>query len=291
MGYGSEARGEPIAYVNGEFVSLSEAKISVQDRGFLYGDGLFETMRTYRGRPFLADAHLERLFEGAERIKLKIHLSRKELKKIIFATLKANSFAESMIRLTITRGSGEAGRLKFPTDAETTVVIIKGLTPYPRKFYQRGIPAITLPDRRGILASLKSLNFLANVLAKQVAEEKGAFEAILVNDDGYVTEGTVSNVFIVIGGVLFTPPVELGLLPGVTREVVIKLAKKIGITCRKEKFGQAELLAAEEVFLTNTSIELMPVTSIDGISIGDGKKRNITKILHQKYGEFVSQQI
>lgn len=284
------ARREPIVYLNGELLPLSEAKVSVLDRGFLYGDGLFETIRVYRGKPFLFEAHLARLFQGAKRIKLKLGLSRRELRQAIEHLLKANQLLEAVLRLTVTRGLGEVGRLSFSLDAQPTVTIVaRPFKPYPEKFYRQGVKVIVLPDQRSRLCSLKSLNFLPNLLARQEAEKKKAFEALFVDEKGYLAEGTVSNIFAVFGGKLLTPPVELGLLPGVTRALVLKLARENGIICREEKFTLSAFEKAEEVFLTNTTIEIMPVTRINQLKLGP--VGDVTRFLHEKYQNAVSNKL
>lgn len=273
---------EPIAYINGKLVPLSEAKISVSDRGFLYGDGLFETLRTYGRKPFLLDAHLQRLFQGASYLRIPLLLGEGELKRVVGEVIEANPGEELYLRITVSRGSGGKGLL-FPSSAEPTLVIeARALQTFDRK---SGVEVVTASDRRNSLVFIKSLNFLPNLLARQVAFEKGAFEALLVDDDdGLVREGTVSNLFLVQGEKLVTPPTQERVLAGVTRGLVIKLARDLGLECWETAVRKGELFEATELFLTNSLIEIVPITSIDGRKVGG--KLEITSNLQAKYADF-----
>lgn len=272
-----------ITYVNGELKSTSEALISVQDRGLLYGDGLFETIRTYRKKPFQLEAHLDRLFWGARKIKMELKLSQAHLKQAILDTIEANDYPEAVVRLTVTRGIASE-RMKVSPDTKPTVIItcdkFKG---YPRYYYESGADVITVTDTRGDLAMVKCLNFLPNALAKYEADRKGAFEAIFATRRGFVTEGAVSNIFVVLDGILITPPVGERVLPGITREIVLSLAKKDGLSTKEDAIMKEELPDAQEIFLTNSLIEIMPVTTLDGNMVGDGHPGPIAKKLHSDY--------
>lgn len=288
MGYGSRAREEPIAYLNGKLLPFSEAKISIDDRGFLYGDGLFETMRAYGGRVFQLAAHWRRLVAGAEVILLDLPFSAEELETAVYETLEANTLTEAVIRLSVSRGVSERG-IKFPAVTKPTVaMVVREFHPYPAEFYLDGISIITLSDTRSDLSAIKSLNFLPNILAKREAEKQDAFEAVFVDAQGFVTEGTVSNIFLVRDGELLTPPPDLRVLPGVTREVVMELARKENIVCREEQFTKLNMLGADEIFLTNTTVEIMPAAMVDGKRIGQGKAGKITKVLSQRYKELLA---
>jgi branched-chain amino acid aminotransferase len=274
-----------IVYLNGELVPTVRAQISVLDRGLLYGDGLFETIRVYNGTPFYLDAHLDRLFWGAKKLKMEIKLSKDHLKQAVYDTIQANDERDSIVRLTLTRGIATE-RMKISRDAKPTIIItcddFKG---YPSYFYTSGVDVITVTDSRSDLAMVKSLNFLPNVLAKHDAEVKGAFEALFVTRRGFVTEGSTSNVFAVLDGVLITPPLSEKILPGITRELVLMLARKSNMQCKEDAIMYEEISDAEEMFLTNSTTEIMPVATVDGKDIAHGHPGHMTRELHQKYKE------
>lgn len=276
-----------IIYLNGELVPAFRAQISVLDRGLLYGDGLFETMRVYSGTPFYVDAHLDRLFWGAKKLRMELKLSRDHLKQAVYDTIQANDGGESIVRLTVTRGIATE-RMKISPDAKPTIVItcddFKG---YPSYHYTSGVDVVTVTDSRSDLAMVKSLNFLPNVLAKHEAEAKGAFEALFVTRRGFVTEGSTSNVFAVLDGVLITPPVGEKILPGITRELVLMLARKSNMQCKEDAIMHEEIADAEEMFLTSSTMEIMPVATVDGKDISHGHPGRITRELRQKYRELV----
>ncbi len=275
------------AYVNGRMVPSEEARVSVTDRGFLYGDGLFETLRTYNGKPFLVGTHIDRLLWGAGKIDLDIKRSKDELKKAVNDTVGANGYNESAIRLTVTRGEAKE-RLKVSPDIEPTVIITcDELNGLPSSHYDRGVDVISVTDTRSDLALIKSLNYLPNALAKHEADRKGAFESVFVTKKGFVTEGATSNVFAVLDGILITPPLVEKVLPGITREVVKTLTEKEGIQLNEDAIIIDEIKDAEEVFITNQLIEIMPVRSFDGETIGTECPGFITDRVLKAYRRFV----
>ncbi|NOZ20647.1 MAG: branched-chain amino acid aminotransferase [Planctomycetes bacterium] len=278
-------------WFNGKVVPLKSAKVSVLDRGFLYGDGIFESMRAYGGRVFRLDEHLTRFVASAEALRLPLQYGKKQIKGAIGELLEANDLSDAYIRLALSRGVG-GQRLSLEGEFRPTVVMTaRPFTGYPREFYRQGMMAVTAgfhtsPDSPALRH--KSANYLANILAKNEAEEKGAGEAIFVNANGEVAEGAVSNVFIVEEGAVVTPPLSVGILPGVTRGVVLDLCREQGSACREEAFGLARLFQAEEVFLTNSLMEIMPLASIDDVKIGERVPGEITHRLMGLYREATS---
>jgi branched-chain amino acid aminotransferase len=272
-------------YLNGTLVPEHEAVVSVYDHGFLYGDGIYETMRSYGGVVFMLDEHLGRLERSASLIGLTLPLDGDALRAAIHETLRANQMADAYVRITVSRGEGSPG-LDPALCVKPTVVIFTGrMKPYPPEFYDGGVPVIVAGTRRNLKEALdpriKSLNFLNNILAKREALESGAFEALMLNHEGFVAEGTVSNVFLVARDVVCTPSLECGILDGITRGHVIALAREKGFDVVEGKFTREMLLGAEEVFLTNTSMEVMPVGQVDGTACRVGP---VARKLREAYG-------
>ncbi len=275
-------------YLDGKFVSEEEAKISVFDHGLLYGDGVFEGIRAYNGYVFKLEEHLDRLYDSARAIRLAIPLAREAMKEAILETLRVNQLKTSYIRPIVTRGVGDLGIDPKKCKGKPTVIIIvrewKSL--YPEELYERGLRAIVATTRAkapdSLSPSIKSLNYLANILAKIEANVWGADEAIMLDVRGNVAEGTADNIFIVKHGVLYTPPVTTNL-PGITRATIIALAKEAGYTVREEYFGIAQLYMADEVFLTGTAAEVVPIVEIDGRAIGSGRPGPITVEMRQRF--------
>jgi len=248
-------------FINGKFYSEKDANISIFDHGFLYGDGIFETLRTYNGKVFKIDEHLERLFHSAKSVKLQIPLTKKQLKQAIVSTIEKNKLKEAYIRLTISRGKGE---LRYSIELNPNVVIIaKEFTPYIKNIHEKGASVITYNAER-VLPEVKSTSCMPLVLAKSEAAKKGCFDAILVDRSGFVTEGTVSNVFFVKNNVIYTP--KENILQGITRGIVIKIAKKIA-KISETKIKKRKIYSFDECFLTNTSVEIVPVNKIDDKTI------------------------
>ncbi|NOX96571.1 MAG: branched-chain-amino-acid transaminase [Nitrospirae bacterium] len=284
---------EKLVYLNGSLVPESEAKVSIFDRGFLYGDGLFETMRVYSGKVFRLERHLQRLFHAAGIIALPISRDEKELREAIYQTLQANHLQEAYLRLTISRGEGGTGP-DIPEKVGVNMVIVaKPLPLYPRSWYEEGVKAAIVDVRRDEASSLsriKSLNYLPNILARLEARDKGAEEGIMLNSQGCLAEGTVSNLFIISQGKVVTPSVESGILPGITREAILELVPRQGWEISERRVNLSELREAEEAFLTNSLREVVPLTRVDGRPVGEGKPGKITGTIAVAYTELVKKE-
>ncbi len=271
-------------YLNNAIVKASDAKVSVFDHGFLYGDGIFETMRAYNGVIFMFDEHLSRLFRSAAYISLDIKRSISDIKIAIYETLKANSLSNAYVRLSISRGYGPIGIDPDLCKENTFVIIANQFKSYPNSYYLEGIDTIVSSVRRNPVEALnpqiKSLNFLNNILAKIEAKKMQAMEAIMLNIEGFISEGTISNIFFAKDEMLYTPSINCSILDGITRGVVIELAKRNGIKLIEGQFRLEELHSASEVFLTNSSMELMPVRRVNDKKYVAGK---IYKILHKEF--------
>jgi branched-chain amino acid aminotransferase len=281
---------EERVFLNGSLVAGEEARISVDDRGLLFGDGLFETMRSYGGKVFRMDRHLGRLFDSMETIRIRLPYDTKELEEAIYATIRANHLPDAYIRLTITRGAGGRGLDPPESSCPTVVIVARELIPYSAHLYHAGMKVDIARNARSLpspLSRLKSLNFLNNVLARIEARERGTDEAILLNSNGFVSEGTVSNVFLVREGVLITPDVESGILPGITRETILDLAREKRISLEERLVNTTELFEAEEIFLTNTLMEIMPVSEIDGARVGKDIPGALTYTFMNEYSRRV----
>ncbi|HEX30690.1 TPA: branched-chain-amino-acid transaminase [Candidatus Poribacteria bacterium] len=269
-----------LVYLNGEFVPREEAKISVFDHGLLYGDGVFEGIRSYSGRVFKLDEHLKRLYDSAKAIMLRIPLEMEEMREVVLETLRRNNLSDAYIRLVVTRGEGDLGLDPDKCPKPTVFCIADKIVLYPEKYYREGLRIVTVPTRRNYVEAInpriKSLNYLNNILAKIEGKLANAPEAIMLNSEGYVVECTGDNVFIVKRGVLKTPPVYIGALEGVTRNCVMDLAREMGIEVREELFTRYELYTSDECFLTGTAAEVIPVVEVDKRPIGDGKPGPVT---------------
>ena len=276
-------------WLNGEFVRKNEAKISVFDHGFLYGDGVFEGIRAYGGRVFRLEKHLQRLWESAKAITLKIPLSREKLTEKVLQTLRKNKLKDAYIRLVISRGEGDLGLDPRKCPHPQIIIIVDKINIYSEELYEKGLKITIVSTRRNIPSALnpriKSLNYLNNILAKIEANLSGTPEAIMLNKDGYVAECTGDNIFIIEGENLVTPPTWVGALKGITRDVVMELAQKEGISVQERVFTPAALYASDECFLTGTAAEVIPVTKVDGRTIGKGVAGPITKRLIKKFRE------
>jgi len=267
-------------WIDGTWFAKDEAKISVYDHGLLYGDGLFEGIRMYGGRIFMLESHLDRLFDGARAISLQIPYTREELSLMLEEGVRREKRDDGYIRLIVTRGKGDLGINPKTCPRATVIAIIDSISLYPSEYYEKGIDIVTASSRRlqGDIFDprIKSLNYLNNVLAKLEAQVAGCMEAVLLNREGYVTECTGDNIFIVKKGVLTTSAPWLGLLEGITRNVVISLAKDLGIPVEETTMTRFDLYTADEVFLTGSGAEMIPVRCIDGRLIGTGSRGEIT---------------
>lgn len=274
-------------YLNGKLVNRESATITVFDHGLLYGDGIFEGIRSYNRLVFKLKEHVDRLFESAKAIELKMPLTKEEVTKAIVETLKANNLRDAYIRLVITRGAGDLGLDPRKCKSSTIFIITDKIVLYPKEFYEKGLGVIIVKTRRNTRQALdpqiKSLNYLNNILAKIEAIKAGVEEAIMLNINGFVAECTGDNIFIVKNEVLSTPPSDAGVLRGITRQAVINLAQKNNIKTKEEMMKPEALYTAEECFLTGTAAEIIPVNKIDKETIGNGKPGKITKLLLDQF--------
>jgi branched-chain amino acid aminotransferase len=281
---------EGIVYLNGTLVPAQEAKISPFDRGFLYGYGLFETMRSYNGRIFRLDRHLDRLKRSAAMLALASELEAYDLKQVIYKTLEANRLKDARIRLTVSAGLGEWGLAPPNLGPITVMVFAQKLDLPPPQAYRRGIRAAIVSTRRNSLSPLsqiKTSNYLDSFIALSQAVASGAEEAILPNERGFIAECSTSNIVLVIEGILTTPSVESGILPGITREAVLELARDLGIEAVEGEIPEADLFQAEEAFLTTSVREIVPITSVNDKPVGSGKPGPVTRRLMAAYKELV----
>ena len=274
-------------YINGTLYSKEDAKVSVYDHGFLYGDGVFEGMRSYAGSVFRMKEHLDRLWDSAERIQLEIPMTKEEMADAVNATLAANEIEDGYIRLVISRGEGTLGLDPNKCPTPNIVIITDFITLYPEEFYQNGLEIITAKTIRNHPGALdpriKSLNYLNNILAKIEGLAAGCVETLMLNHQGEVAECTGDNIFIVRDGKLLTPPVEAGVLEGITRGAVMELAAGDGIQVIEATMTLDDVYSAEEVFLTGSAAEIVPVIKVDGNQIGEGIPGIITRRMADLY--------
>lgn len=280
-----------IIYLDGKFVPEEEAKVSVFDHGFLYGDGVFEGIRAYHGRVFRLRQHIDRLYDSAKAICLDIPLTKEEMREVILETCRRNNLKDCYIRTIVSRGKGDLGLDPKKCPQPSIVNIASTITLYPEEYYQNGLEVITVPTRRniceGVNPRIKSLNYLNNIMAKIEASIAGVQEAIMLTQEGYVAECTGDNIFIVRGGVIKTPALHLGALEGITRNAVIELAEKRGMKVQETVFTRYELFTADECWLTGTAAELIPVVKIDNRVIGNGKPGPVFNTLLNDFRELV----
>ncbi|MBI5631387.1 MAG: branched-chain-amino-acid transaminase [Elusimicrobia bacterium] len=279
-------------YINGEYYEKDEAKVSVFDHGVLYGDGIFEGIRAYNGRVFKLDEHLKRLEDSANAIILKLPLPLAEIKEAVVGTVRLNKLKDAYIRLVVTRGVGDLGLdMRKCKSGPTLFIIADKIELYPEAYYEKGLELITSTFRQKgpdqLTPSVKSLNYLTNILAREQATRVGAQEAILLNSEGYVTECSGDNIFHIKAGRIYTPPSHAGILDGITRQVVIELSReKLGIAVCEEMFSPFELYRADEVFLTGTGAEVIAAVKIDGRVIGGGVAGPVTKKITALFREY-----
>lgn len=279
-------------YIDGKYYTEKTAKISVFDHGLLYGDGVFEGIRAYNGRIFKLEEHIDRLFDSAKAILLNIPMSKTQLMKAVAKTCALNRIREGYIRLVVTRGVGNLGLSPFHCKRPTVFIIAGKISLYPPQMYRQGLEMVTVPTLRvnhaAFNPAIKSLNYLNNVLAKIEAIRAGVLEAVMLNSQGYVAECTGDNLFIVREGRILTPPVSAGALRGITRQVVIRLAREhLGITVEEENLTRYDLFTATECFLTGTGAEIIPSVKLDGRVIGSGKPGKLTKKLMKLFSDLI----
>jgi branched-chain amino acid aminotransferase len=276
-------------YIDGKLYDKEEAKISVFDHGLLYGDGVFEGMRCYKGLLFKLGDHLNRLYESANTIMLRIPLTRSEMQDAVVETVRANRehAADAYVRLVVTRGVGDLGLDPRKCNRPTVFIIVDVINLYAPELYKRGLDIVTVPTRRSVTEILnpqvKSLNYLNNIMGKIEATNIGAEEALMVNGQGYVTECTADNIFIVKNGTALTPPTYVGTLRGITRDAVIGIAARLGIPLCEQPFTRHDVFNADECFVTGTAAEIIPIVRLDGRTIGAGVPGNITNNLIREF--------
>jgi branched-chain amino acid aminotransferase len=276
-----------LVYLDGHFVVKEKAMVSAFDHGFLYGDGIYETMRAYGGQLFLLKKHLKRLKRSADAISLKLPLSLDKIGEELVESLNVNKLREAYVRLHISRGAGELGLEPALCSTPIMVITAKPFHDYPAAYFDCSVAVAIVKTRRNhplaLSPSIKSTNFLNNILAKIEAVEARVFEGIMLNCQGYVTEGTISNIFMVKKGVLYTPHMDTGILQGVTRNLVLRFATRKKMIANERLQQPSDFHAADECFITNTTMEIMPVTKIDKKTIGTGRPGPVTAAMFQTY--------
>jgi branched-chain amino acid aminotransferase len=281
-------------YMNDKLVDQSEATVSVFDHGLLYGDGIFEGIRLYDGCVFKLEEHLERLEYSAKAIMLELPWSREEISAAVCETCRANGLKNGYIRLVVTRGVGSLGLSIRNCDNPQLIVIADKIQLYPEEFYEKGLEIITVPTRRtnpaALPPTLKSLNYLNNILAKIEAQHLGYHEAIMLNDQGYVAECTGDNIFVVHKGELITPSASSGALKGITRDTVLNIANEIGVPWRESNLTRYDIWVADELFLTGTAAEIIPIVKVDARPIGNGQPGMVTGKFLEQFRQRVSRE-
>ncbi|MEM9828334.1 MAG: branched-chain-amino-acid transaminase [Planctomycetota bacterium] len=278
-------------YINGKFFSREDAKISVYDHGLLYGDGIFEGMRIYNGKVFRLHDHIVRLYESALAIGLAIPISPAKMIADTEDTVRRNELSDGYIRLVCTRGTSQLGLDPSKCIDPQVIIIADKVSLYPDEMYEKGLELVTASTIRNHPAALspriKSLNYLNNIMAKMEGLRAGCIETLMLNHNGEVAECTGDNIFIVKNRVLFTPPVNAGILAGITRDTVIQLAAKMGVETREETMTRFDVFVADECFLTGSAAEVIAVVRLDSRRIGDGKPGKLTRELKQRFEEHV----
>ncbi|MBI1893546.1 MAG: branched-chain-amino-acid transaminase [Candidatus Rokubacteria bacterium] len=281
-------------YIDGKLYPKEEAKVSVLDHGFLYGDGVFEGIRAYNGRVFRLEQHLDRLWQGARTLMLQIPLSRDALRKAVLWTLRENKLRDAYIRLVVTRGVGDLGLDPRKCPRPSVIIITDTISLYPAELYERGMEVVSVSTRKNrtdaLNPNIKCLNYLNQILGRLEVNREGAPEGIMLNQDGHVAEATADNIFMVLKGILVTPPAIAGILLGITRETVLELAVKEGIPTEEKLFGLHTLYNSEECFLTGTGAEVVPVVKVDGRTIGAGVPGEMTRRIIKSFRELVQQE-
>lgn len=282
---------ELLVYIDGKYYPKSEAKISVYDHGFLYGDGVFEGIRAYNGSVFKLKEHIDRLYASARAILLEIPMTKEEMINAVIETLKKNNLTDAYIRLVVSRGIGDLGLDPKKCSKPTTIIITDRIKLHEGEAKEKGITAIISWVKRDPVDAttheVKSLNYLNSILAKIEANTANVDEAICLNKNGFVCEGVAENIFIVSNGVILTPPTSTGALRGITRKAVIEIAQKLGYTVLKKEITPTDLFIADEVFFTGTAAEIIPVKEINKRRIGDGNPGPVTRKLMEEYQKLV----
>jgi branched-chain amino acid aminotransferase len=276
-------------YIDGEILDEADAKISVFDHGLLYGDGVFEGIRMYEGLVFELEAHVDRLFDSAKAIDLKLPMEKAALAEAVLETIRANNLRNGYVRLVVTRGVGSLGLNPYLCEKASVIIIASKIALYSEDKYEKGLTVVTCGTRRPSPAALsptvKSLNYLNNVMAKIEAMNAGAEEGVMLNEQGFVSECTGDNIFVLKNGHVSTPPVAAGILDGITRRIVMQIVTDLGSPLSEPMMTRHDLYTADEVFLTGTAAEIIPVVKYDNRSIGDGKPGPFTLQCMEKYHE------
>ncbi|MEW9501449.1 branched-chain-amino-acid transaminase [Jeotgalibacillus marinus] len=282
---------EQLIFINGEYVSKENAVVSVYDHGFLYGDGVFEGIRSYNGNVFRLKEHLVRLYDSAKSILLDVPYTTEEMTEIVLETLRKNNLSNAYLRLVVSRGIGNLSLDPFSCKRPNVIVIAESLSLFPKELYDSGLEIVTAASRRNrsdvLSPKVKSLNYLNNILVKIEAGLAGVPEALMLNDQGYVAEGSADNIFIIQNNRIITPPGYVGALEGITRNAIIELAREKGYSMEEAVFTQHDVYVADEVFLTGTAAEVIAVVKVDGRSIGTGKPGVITNELLKAFRDLV----
>jgi len=280
-----------LAWINGEIVDLAEAKIPFLDHGYFFGYGVYEALKLYEGKPFALEQHLDRFERSMRALNIVPDFSRDDLRNIIVTLIKQSQLQDAIVYFQVTRGIGPRSHSALKNPKPPLTMFISHLPPTPSILREKGARAIVLKDERWAHPHIKSLNLLPNVLAKEKADQNNAYEAILVRDNNIVTEAASSNVFAVFDGEIVTHPTDGKILPGISRAVVLNICAKNNFKYKEDYFTVEQLKKADEVFLTNTSVEVLAVTEIDGAKVGSGKPGEITNKLHELFLEEVKQDI
>lgn len=280
-------------YLNDQFVKKEDAKISVYDHGFLYGDGVFEGIRVYSGNVYKLEEHIERLYDSAKSILLTIPYSKDEFTSLVVESVRKNEIESAYIRIVVSRGVGDLGLDPYNCKKAQVVIIVEPLSIFPKKLYETGIDIVTVATRRNrpdvLSPKVKSLNYLNNVLVRIEARLANVSEALMLNDQGYVAEGSADNVFIIKNNKILTPPGYVGALEGITRNAIIEIATELGYEVREEPFTRHDVYTAQEVFLTGTAAEVIAVVKVDGRPIGEGVPgKHTTRLLEMFRQKVVS---
>ena len=273
---------ELLIYINGDFVPRSEARVSVYDHGFLYGDGVFESIKAYNGRVFKLKEHVDRLYDSAKAIAMDIYLTKDEMTEVILETLRKNNLKDAYVRLIISRGIGDLGLDPRKCEKPNIIVISQGWGAMYGNLYETGITGVSVCVRRNapdvLSPNIKSLNYLNNILAKIEANEKGGDEAVFLDQNGFVCEGSADNIFVVKNNKVYTP-LTISNLKGITRATVIEVLDQMGYKTIEANLGLFDLYTADEIFVTGTLAEMAPLIKVDGRLIGDGKPGPLTRKL------------
>ena len=281
-------------YIDGEYFDKKNAKISVFDHGLLYGDGIFEGIRFYEGRVFKLKEHIQRLFISAKAILLEIEMTQDEMEEAVCETIRKNGLTDGYVRLLVTRGVGTLGLSPFACDKSTVIIIADSISLYPDEKYKEGLKLITCSTRRtapaALSPSVKSLNYLNNVMAKVEAIFADAEEGLMLNEQGFVAECTGDNIFVVRDGKIKTPPSSAGALPGITREVIFDIAGNLGVAIEESQMTRYDIYAADECFLTGTAAEVIAAVSLDRRLIGNGKPGPITEKFIESFRKIVGKE-